>query len=138
MIVLCVKFLTMKSNELKILLVDYSIFTACRLQEMLGATGTKNTFKISTDIDNAMSALQSFHPDFLIVEIGMPEKSGIELLKHIKQNNLPVKVIVLTHFTISSYRNECEKYGADYFLDKSHEMENVVSTIKDIAAHEAA
>ena len=138
MIVLCVKFLTMKSNELKILLVDYSIFTACRLQEMLGATGTKNTFKISTDIDNAMSALQSFHPDFLIVEIGMPEKSGIELLKHIKQNNLPVKVIVLTHFTISSYPNECEKYGADYFLDKSDEMENVVSIIKDIAAHEAA
>ena len=120
----------MKSKEIKILLVDYSIFTACRLQELLGATGTINTFKISTDIDDALSVTDSFHPDFVIVEIGMPEKSGIELIKHIKQNNLPIKVIVLTHFTISSFRNECEKYGADYFLDKADEMENVVSIIK--------
>jgi len=136
--VLCVKFRSMKNNDLKILLVDYSIFTACRLQGLLAATGTNNTFKISTDIDNALTVFDSFHPDFVIVEIGMPEKSGIELLKHIKQNELNVKVIVLTHFTISSYRMECEKYGADYFLDKADEMENVVSIIRNFVSQKAA
>jgi DNA-binding NarL/FixJ family response regulator len=128
----------MKSNDLKILLVDYSIFTACRLQELLGATGTHNTFKIATDIDDAILAMNSFNPDFVILEIGMPEKSGIELLKYIKENNLPVKVIVLTHFTISIYRKECEKYGVDYFLDKADEMDNVVSIIKNLSSKKAA
>ena len=78
--------------------------------------------------------MDTFQPDFVIVEIGMPEKSGIELLKYIKENKLLTKVIVLTHFTISSYRNECEKFGADYFLDKSDEMENVLSIIKNCVA----
>ena len=96
----------MKTNDLRILLVDYSIFTACRLQELLGTTGTNNSFKISTDIDNALSVMDSFNPDFVILEIGMPDKSGIELLKYIKENQLPTKVIVLTNFTISAYRNE--------------------------------
>ncbi len=123
----------MKTNHFRILLVDYSIFTACRLQELLGNTGTNNSFKISTDVDNALSVIDSFNPDFVIVEIGMPEKSGIELLKYIKENHLHAKVIVLTHFTLSAYRNECEKYGADYFLDKSDEMETVVSIIKNSA-----
>lgn len=124
----------MKNNDLKILLVDYSLFSACHLQELLGKTGTNNTYKISTDIDDAISVMSTFHPDFVIVEIGMPEKSGIELLKFIQLNNLPTKVIVLTHFTISTYRNECKKFGADYFLDKSDEEENVVSIIRNRAA----
>ena len=124
----------MKIRNLKILLVDYSIFTACRLQELLGGAGNQIIFKISTDIDNALSVMDTFQPDFVIVEIGMPEKSGIELLKYIKENKLLTKVIVLTHFTISSYRNECEKFGADYFLDKSDEMENVLSIIKNCVA----
>ena len=130
MMVLCIKYKAMKNNNLKILLVDYSIFTACRIQELLGTTGTNNTIKISTDIDEALSIMDSFLPDYVIVEIGMPEKSGIELLKYIKLNHLPTKIILLTHFTISSYRAECEKFGADYFLDKADEMENVVSIIK--------
>lgn len=127
----------MKTNDLRILLVDYSIFTACRLQELLGTTGTNNSFKISTDIDNALSVMDSFNPDFVILEIGMPEKSGVELLKYIKENQLPSKVIVLTNFTISAYRNECEKYGADYFLDKADEMDTVVTIIKNSVAKKA-
>ena len=128
----------MKTNDFRILLFDYSIFTACRLQELLGTTGTHNTFKISTDVDNALSIIDSFDPDFVILEIGMPDKSGIELLKYIKGNRLHSKVIILTNFTISAFRNECDKYGADYFLDKADEMETVVSIIRNSAGQKAA
>lgn len=128
----------MKTNDFRILLVDYSIFTACRLQELLGKTGTNNIFKISTDVDNALSVIDTFDPDFVILEIGMPDKSGIELLKYIKGNQLHSKVIVLTNFTISAFRNECDKHGADYFLDKADEMETVVSIIRNSAGQKAA
>ncbi len=108
------KLIAMKSDNIKILLVDYSVYTAYELKKVLDKADTASTLKTTSTIDKALPLIDSYHPDVVIVEIGLPEKSGIELVKYIKGHHIPSKVVVLTHFTAQGFRDECKKQGADY------------------------
>ncbi|WFR61158.1 response regulator [Paenibacillus amylolyticus] len=55
--------------------------------------------------------------DILITDIRMPEVSGIDLLQHIHQHNLPTKVIILSGYSEFEYAQQGIRLGAlDYLL----------------------
>jgi len=124
----------MKSEAIKVLLVDYSVYTANELKKVLDKAETASTLKTTTTIDKALPLIDSYHPDVVVVELGLPEKSGIELVKYIKGHHISSKVVVLTHFTAKGFRDECKKQGADYFLDKGEEIAKIATIIKATAA----
>ena len=78
---------------------------------------------------DAMDAMQRLRPDTVVLDIRLPDKSGIELLKEIKAQYPSVKVIMLTNFDNVQYRRECRQLGADYFLNKTLEFEMIIDTI---------
>ena len=69
-------------------------------------------------------------PSIVILDLVLNDGSGIKLLKKIREMELPTKVIVFTNYNF--YRNDCFKYGSDYFFDKSNEFEELVATIKTL------
>ena len=67
--------------------------------------------------NQASQLLMTLKPEILISDICMPGKSGIDLLKEIRQADLSVKVIFLSGHQEFSYAKDAIAYGAlDYIL----------------------
>ena len=80
-------------------------------------------------------ALQLLHPDTVILDVRLPDGSGIHVLKAIKTRFPQVKVIMLTNFDDDRYRRQCRQLGADHFLSKTREFEKLIDAVLDDAAH---
>ena len=82
----------------------------------------------------ALNQILKLHPDIAIIDIRMPTKSGIEILKEIKDKQSDIKVIVFTNYPFPQYRERCMSLGADHFFEKSTEFDKLLSTIEFLAA----
>ena len=71
---------------------------------------------------NYRQALKEFSvikPNAVVLDIALPDGSGIGLLRLFKKENPSVKVIIFTNYPTSEFKDCCMKFGADHFLDKS-------------------
>jgi DNA-binding NarL/FixJ family response regulator len=76
-------------------------------------------------VTEAISAIQQLQPDVVILDIRMPGGSGIDVLQNIKQDGVGPMVIILTNYPFPGYRQKCLQAGADFFLDKSAEFDQI-------------
>ena len=82
---------------------------------------------------DALLAIQRLKPDTVVLDIRLPGRSGIELLKEIRARYPEMKVIMLTYFDYAQYRQQCRQLGADHFLNKTLEFEKIVDAVMDDA-----
>ena len=80
-------------------------------------------------MDTDRSRLQRLLPDTVILDIRLPDDSGIQLLRQIKSGYPGIKVIMLTNYDLQQYRRQCLRLGADYFLNKTQEFEKMVPAV---------
>jgi DNA-binding NarL/FixJ family response regulator len=80
----------------------------------------------------ALELVKSLKPDVAIVDVRMPRRSGIDLLEDVRKSRQTLKVIMLTNYPTPENREKCLSLGADYFFDKSSEIEEVVNALKYI------
>ena len=73
--------------------------------------------------------------DLGIYDIVMPNGSGIELISDTKKKYPSAKVIMMTNYSISSYKDKCMKAGADYFFDKT-DLDKMITMIKQLSTEE--
>ena len=84
----------------------------------------------SWDVGSTIKSLEEINPDILLLDIIMPEESGISVLKYLNSVNIKIAVIVLTNYSNTATRRECLENGADYFFDKSTEHKKAVNLIR--------
>jgi len=77
----------------------------------------------------AIDALKKLQPDTVILDIRLPGRSGIEVLKEIKTAHPEIMVIMLTNFDFDQYRKQCSQFGADHFFNKTLEFEKVMNVL---------
>ena len=68
---------------------------------------------------DAFEAVKSEHPDLALLDINMPELSGLEVLSALQSDNFDfstMPVIVLTNSSELSDRNAAHSYGAEYLV----------------------
>jgi DNA-binding NarL/FixJ family response regulator len=116
----------------KVHIVDDSVLIRERLKFMISEIpGAELTGTDGSPL-KAGEAFKEKVPDVVILDIRMPGKSGIELLRDIKKMKPSVVVIIFTNYPFPQYRERCIKAGADYFLNKSTEFETINDIIKKI------
>jgi len=72
-------------------------------------------------------------PDLALLDIQLPGKNGMDLLKGIKDSTKECEVVMLTNSAGEYYREQCRKLGALRFFDKTNDFELVPAMIKDFA-----
>lgn len=83
--------------------------------------------------DEAINAIKEQDPDIVILDIVLKGGNGFEVLKRLRSEGIGVQVMVLTNYTFPHYRDICRGMGADYFFDKSLDMERALRTVRDMA-----
>lgn len=77
----------------------------------------------------ALEKMKAKQPELMILDIKMPGKSGIELLPEIKANYAETAVIMATAITEASNAIQCMKQGADDYICKPFNLEEVVISV---------
>ena len=65
----------------------------------------------------------------MVLDIKLKAGSGIEVLRAIKRGLRGVSVIMLTNYATEAYRERCLQAGAEHFLDKTNEFEQLCPII---------
>ena len=80
----------------------------------------------------ATDSIKKLKPDVVILDIRMPNGSGVDVLQEIKNNKLAPLVIMLTNYPYPQYKKKCEAAGADYFFDKATESQKVAEVLEQL------
>jgi DNA-binding NarL/FixJ family response regulator len=80
----------------------------------------------------AFDAIHVLRPDVITLDIQMFGGRGIDMLKQIRQDNYASVVLILTNYSSPPYRKKCMQAGADFFFDKTIEINEVKRIIQDL------
>jgi DNA-binding NarL/FixJ family response regulator len=86
---------------------------------------------------NATIALKSIvrlKPDLAVVDLGLPGKSGLELIKEIRALKFPVKLLVVSMFDEAIYAQRVLRAGGDGYVMKQEDPDVIVLAIRDVLA----
>ena len=76
-----------------------------------------------------LAALEKFRPDLMLLDMKLPDISGIAVLKICKQKYPATKVIVITGYVDQQIIDEAERLGRDAFLQKPFNLERLQQEI---------
>jgi DNA-binding NarL/FixJ family response regulator len=113
------------SRKIKLFIADDSLIVRERLAMMLDELVGIEIVGQAQDVAEAINAIGTLKPDVVILDIRMPGGSGLDVLQHIKQDEPAPMVIILTNYPYPGYRQKCLQAGADFFLDKSTEFDQI-------------
>ena len=112
-----------------LLIVDDSPLIIERILIILKEAGNVEEIFTATDYFEAVNILQEVKTDIVLLDIHLPGKNGIELLKYIVQHYPKTRVIMLSNSISSYYRKLCMSIGAVCCIDKSTEFEMITEVI---------
>jgi CheY-like chemotaxis protein len=84
------------------------------------------------DGGEAIEKLERNHYDVMLLDINMPNKSGLDVLKFLKDHSLKCKVIMLTGRVGFGVATESLKLGADDYITKPFNLEYLLFSIKRV------
>jgi len=118
-----------------VLIVDDSNAMRGVIRKIIAMSG----FKMDTCLEagngkEAMTLLDGNWVDVIISDINMPEMNGLELLNHLKQDNLlkEIPVIMITTEGSSTRMEEAFRYGAKGFIKKPFLPEDLKKVLNEV------
>ena len=117
---------------IKVYIIDDSALIRERLKYVIADIPDAELTGETGDSLIAVTAFKEMDPDVVILDIRMPGKTGIELLREIKKLKPSVIGIILSNYFYPQYRERYLDAGADYFLNKSTEFEKISDIIRTI------
>lgn len=115
----------------KILLVDDAAFMRMLIKNALTQNGYNNILE-APDGAVAVDTYGMEHPDLVIMDITMPNKTGIEALKEIKEKDPNAKVIMCSAMGQEAMVVEAIRLGALDFIVKPFKADRIIQTVSKI------
>ena len=115
----------------KIMLVDDAAFMRMMIKDTLTQNGYTNIIEAS-DGEIACNTYASEKPDLVIMDITMPNKTGIEALRDIKASDPSAKVVMCSAMGQESMVVEAIKLGALDFIVKPFKPDRILATVQKI------
>mgnify|MGYP000119550061 CR=1 FL=1 len=119
-----------ESNDIRgrILVVDDEPTARQGLEKLLRRKGYR--VQAEADGEAALQAAADFAPDVVVTDLKMPKMDGIELLKQLRAQDREVPVIVATAFGEISSAVAAMRAGADDYLTKPLEIDELILAIE--------
>jgi len=86
------------------------------------------------DGQEVMERVRTLEFDVLLLDMSMPKKSGIELIKQVRHEKLKLRILVLSMHEEQQYATRAIKAGAAGYLTKESAPAQLISAIRKVAA----
>ena len=108
-------------KKIKVMIVDDHSLIREGLKQLLEFDGSIEVVGEASNGIECLEKIDSVHPEVLLLDINMPEKNGIEVLKEMKEKESPIKVLILTVHNELEYLTQAVDIGVDGYILKDSE-----------------
>lgn len=118
----------------KIMIADDHSMIREGLKNLLELDGDIQVIAEAVDGEDCLEKLQLVKPDVLLLDINMPKKNGLEVLKSLKSRRSKLKVLVLTVHNETEYLMKAVDIGVNWYVLKdseSAELKKAIFTVAD-------
>lgn len=122
----------MSKESIKILIVDDHSLIRQGLMQILEIENDLEVVALAEDGEQAIQYCIIHKPDIVLMDINMPKTNGVKALRRIKEINSTIKVIMLSIHDDVEYYRETESIGAEGFVLKDAEINNLIHAIKHV------
>jgi DNA-binding NarL/FixJ family response regulator len=121
-------------KRLEILVVDDHLVVREGLKRILEECDDFIVAAAASTVNEALTWLRKRHFDLVLLDISLPEKTGLELLKTIKKDLPRLPVLILSAYREDHYAVRAMKEGADGYLNKESASELLIAAVRKVAS----
>jgi DNA-binding NarL/FixJ family response regulator len=122
------------SAKTRILLADDHTMFREGVKQLLGGTSEFVVVDEASDAAQVLEKAQKRKCDVVILDISMPGRDGIDVLKQLKQVNPHVNVLILSMYPEDQYAFRAIKAGASGYLTKNKASSELIDAIRKVAS----
>jgi len=111
------------------LVVDDDELLRTRLARALHSRGYRPL--MASNYDEAMEILQTEQPDYAIVDLNMPGKSGLDLLEAMQEISPDTRCVMLTGYGSITTAVESMRAGAWNYVTKPADVDQILSSFSE-------
>lgn len=119
---------------IKIFLVDDHNIVRAGIKQLLQEENNMEVVGEAASAKEFFEVVKLDEVDLIVLDITLPDKNGIEILKEVKSKKPGVMVLMLSIFEEGEYALRSIKAGASGYLCKSSAPEQLISAVNTIAA----
>jgi two-component system, NarL family, invasion response regulator UvrY len=117
---------------IRVLIVDDHPIVRHGLSYELAKASDIKVIDEASDGDEAMAKARSAKPDLVLLDIALPGKNGLEILKQLRAELPRIRVLILSAFPERQYAVRCLKSGAQGYLTKKSASAELITAIRKI------
>ena len=121
-------------ETIKIIIADDHPLFRRGLKHALEETSDIEVIGEASNGDSLLSMIKSDNLDMVLLDISMPGKSGLDLLKQLKSEHSKLPILILSVYPEEQYAVRFIKAGASGYLTKESAAEKLAEAIRKIAA----
>jgi len=123
---------------IRVLLADDHAVVRAGIRQFLEQASDIEVVAEADDGEDAKRLITDYHPDVAVLDIQMPEASGIEVTRWIKANERDVGVLILTAYDDDPYIMAVLQAGANGYVLKTASPREIIQAVKDVYAGNSA
>lgn len=123
----------MDNHKIRVIIVDDHAILRSGIKQILLASGD---IEVVGEAENAMQAIKcarDIKADVMLLDISLPDKTGIEALKLIKRENTTLNILMLSMYMEDQYAVRSIRSGASGYLCKHTASEELLTAIHTLA-----
>ncbi|ABC34852.1 response regulator [Burkholderia thailandensis] len=119
---------------LRVFLVDHAAPVRDRLTSLLETIVGVAVVGEAEDVPAALAGILETGADVAVIELRLTGGSGLELISALTRAAPRVVKIVLTNLSGAAFRAACSEAGADFFFDKTADVDAACRTVRTLAS----
>lgn len=121
------------SNTIRVVLADDHVFVRDGIKSLLENEANIEVVGEATDGVEVLKIVEATKPDLLILDIRMPNMTGIEVVEKLRSQNNSVKIVMLSMHESEEYVLKSVKAGADGYLLKGSSKEEFLKALHSVS-----
>jgi DNA-binding NarL/FixJ family response regulator len=113
------------------LVEDHPVFRD-GLKNLLNSESDLTVCGEAGDAHQGLKSIIRLKPDLAVVDLGLPGKSGLELIREIRALKLGTKLLVVSMFDEALYAQRVLRAGGDGYVMKQEDPQEIVHAIRDV------
>jgi DNA-binding NarL/FixJ family response regulator len=119
-------------DTIRVILADDHAVVRKGIREFLTEANDITVIAEASDGDEAIVLIEQHKPDIAVLDIQMPKHSGIDVCRHIRTQQWPIGVLILTAFDDDPYILAALQAGANGYVLKTADADEIVQAVRDV------
>ena len=122
-------------NNIRVLMIDDNVNLIDMVREYFKSLGNINIVLEAHDGSAGIEMIEKYKDDYdvIILDLIMPKKDGIYVLKQMKERGINKNVIVATSYNAAEVIREVSEFGVNYYVLKPFDLDDLRSRIYEIS-----